>query len=50
MTEKHTSSNPAQLSPREATAAKPVKGMPYVLGISVLAITIIMVIVLAVFM
>lgn len=50
MTEKHTNNDPAELSPREATGAEPVKGMPYVLGISILAVVIFFIIVLAVFM
>jgi len=47
MTETHTTEDPAELSPREARGAKPVKGMPYVLGISTLAIVIVLAVVIA---
>jgi len=49
MTDKHTENKPAKLSAREATAAKPVKGMPLVLGISITAVVILFVVVLAMF-
>jgi hypothetical protein len=40
MTETHTPNDPAELTPREARAAKPVKGMPIVLGASTAAVVI----------
>jgi hypothetical protein len=49
MTETHTNLDPAELTPREARAAKPVKGMPYVLGISIAAVVILFAITLAIF-
>ena len=50
MTETHTDKSPAELSPKEARGAKPVKGMPYVLGLSVFAVVVTFAVVLAVFM
>ena len=50
MTEMHTPDDPAELTAEQATAAKPVKGMPYVLGISIAAIVVLFIVVLAVFM
>jgi|GEM_PF-3153301 len=50
MTEVHTSDDPAKLTPREARAATPVKGMPYVLGISITAVIVLAVIGLAIYL
>jgi t-SNARE complex subunit (syntaxin) len=46
MTEQYTEAETV-LSPKEARAAKPVKGMRWVLGVSLAAIIIIMVVVMA---
>lgn len=50
MTEHHTDENPAELEPEEARAAETNVGLKYVLGISVVAIIIVMAIVLVRFM
>jgi len=50
MTKKHTPTSPAKLDPKEARAGKPVKGMPVVLGVSILAVVIIFAVVLAIFL
>ena len=49
MTEKHTSTDPAELSPVEARGGRPVKGMPVVLTVSIIAIVALLAIVVAYF-
>jgi len=50
MTETHTDNDPAELTPKEARGAKPVKGMTTVLGLSIVGVVILFAIVLAIFM
>lgn len=49
MTEHHTPEDPAVLDKTEARCAQPVKGMPWVLGVSTAAVVLIAIFTLVIF-
>ncbi len=50
MKHENNPNRPTEVTPREARGAKPVKGMPFVLGLSILAVIMTFIVVFGMFM